>query len=480
MYDIAIVGAGVVGAMLARELSKYQLRVVLLEKENDVACGASKANSGIIHGGFDPEPGTLKATLNVQGIDLMYQACEELHVPHRRNGSMVLAFAPEEEPAIRALYERGKVNGIGDLQLLTGEEARALEPNLSEKVTLALLSPSAGIVCPYELTIAAVGSAMKNGVELRRNFTLSSVEKQENYILRSAEGETVEAAFVCNCAGGYSDRVARMVGDESFTVIPRAGEYMLLDKSPLVDHTIFQVPTKEGKGILVTPTVDGNILTGPTACRVDTPENTETTPAGLDIVKRLAAKSVPTVDFRQVITSFTGVRASEAGGDFIIAPSAAAERFVNVAAIDSPGLTSCVAIARYAVNVLRECGADLREKESWDGTREDPHAFRHMTPEEKNAFVREHPDYGRIICRCETVSKGEILHAIRTEPKPRDVDGVKRRTRAGMGRCQGGFCLPYVMKLLAEEQNIPLSAVTKNGGKSVYTYEEAGDRHGNA
>jgi glycerol-3-phosphate dehydrogenase len=306
-------------------------------------------------------------------------------------------------------------------------------------------------------------------VELKRNFAVSSIVKnEEGYTVTAASGETVTGKYVVNCAGGFSDKVAAMVGDDHFTIIPRAGEYILLDKTEgsRVSHTIFQVPSEEGKGILVSPTVDGNLLTGPTALKVETPESRDTTPAGLEQVQRLAAKSVPSVNFRQVITSFTGVRSSEKSGDFIIEESAKAPGVVHVAAIDSPGLTCCVAIARYAVDILRNAGLMLSEKANWNGNRENPHAFREMSDDEKNTYIQQNPDYGKIVCRCETVSEGEIRAAIRRNPGARDIDGVKRRTRSGMGRCQGGFCGPYVMALIAEELGIPMETVTKNGGES--------------
>ena len=465
-YDVLIAGAGVTGAMAARELSRYQLSVCLLEKENDVACGASKANSGIVHGGFDPEPGTLKAKLNAEGIGLLYEAAAQLHVPCKQNGSMVCAFGADEEPAIDELYERGLTNGIAGMSVISGEEARKLEPQLSEAITKVLLIPSAGIICPYDLTIAAVGNAMDNGVELKRNFEISKIAHNENgFTVTSTDGEQVQGTYFLNCAGNHADELAELIGDRYYDIIPRAGEYMLLDKAEgaRVSHTIFQVPSKEGKGILVSPTVDGNLLTGPTASKVDGPECNETTSEGLAIVQKLAAKSVPSVNFRQVITSFTGVRSSEKNGDFIIEESKKVKGFIHVAAIDSPGLTSCVAVAKYALNILKESGLALVEKENWNGNREDTHAFRKMNDDEKDAFIKVNPAYGRIICRCETVSEGEIRDAIRRNPQAWDIDGVKRRTRSGMGRCQGGFCSPYVMKLIAEELGIPMEQVTKTG-----------------
>ena len=466
IYDVVIAGAGVIGAMTARELSKYNLSDCVLEKDNDVACGASKANSGIVHGGFDPEPDTLKAKLNVEGVEKLFKTAKMLNVPIKRNGSFVCAFGEDENAAITELYERGLKNGVEGLKILTGDEARKEEPLLSKEITSVLSVSNAGIVCPYDLTIAAMGNAMDNGVQLKCNFEISEIVKENDiFTIKATSGEEVSAKYVVNCAGGNSSKVANMVGDTSFEIIPRAGEYLLLDKAEgtRVAHTIFQVPSKEGKGILVTPTVDGNLLTGPTASVVSGPEDKGTTISGMDTVIRFAAKSVPSVNFRNVITSFSGVRSSEKNGDFIIEESKVAKNFVNVAAIDSPGLSSCVAIAEYTVDILKNIGLSLIQNENFDGNRENPHFFREMTHEQKNEYIKDHPQYGKIICRCETVSEGEILDAIKRNPPATDIDGIKRRTRSGMGRCQGGFCGPYVMKLIAEQRNIPLTQVTKNG-----------------
>ena len=359
IYDVAIVGAGVIGGMLARELSKYRLSVCILEKENDVAMAASHANSGIVHGGYDPVPGTLKAKLNSEGVELLFQAAGELHVPYKRNGSMVCAFSPEEEPIIDELYEQGQENGIPGLKILSGDEARSIEPNLSTAVTKVLHVTNAGIVCPYDLTIAAIGNAMDNGVALHRNFRVCAIRKEnDTFTIASAAGEQVQSRYLVNCAGGYSDAVARMAGDDFFTIIPRAGEYMLMDKleGSRVSHTLFQCPTVEGKGILVSPTADGNLLIGPTAKVVETPDSNDTTAAGLAEVERLASKSVPSINFRQVITSFTGIRASTSGGEFILEASSHVPGLVHAGAIDSPGLTCCVSIAKYLTGILKEQG----------------------------------------------------------------------------------------------------------------------------
>ena len=465
-YDIVVAGGGVIGAMTARELTKYNLSVCVLEKENDVACGASKANSGIVHGGFDPEPNTLKAKLNVLGVKKLFTAAKDLNVPIKRNGSLVLAFNEDEDLTVKDLYDRGVKNGVGGMQILSGDEVRSLEPELSSAVTSALRITNAGIVCPYELALAAMGNAMDNGAELKCNFEITDIAKNDDtFIITSSTGERVEARYLINCAGAYSDKISSMAGDNSFKIIARAGEYLLLDKTEgqRVSHTIFQVPTKEGKGILVSPTVDGNLLTGPTACKVDSPENTQTTANGMSTVISLAKKSVPNVDFRSVITSFCGVRSSTTSGDFIIEASTTVEQLINVGAIDSPGLSSCVAIAEYVVDILKSIGAKLNENPTFNGKRDDSHFFRKMTFEQKDAYIKQNAEYGKIVCRCEGVTEGEIRDAIRRNPPAIDIDGVKRRTRSGMGRCQGGFCGPYVMQLIAEERGIAKTEVTKKG-----------------
>lgn len=466
MFDIAIIGAGVVGGFVARELSKYNLKVVLLEKMNDVAMGATRANSAIIHAGFDAKEGSLKAKLNVRGSQMMEDVARELGVKYSRCGSIVVGFNDEDRQTLLRLKERGERNGVPELSVVSREELLKIEKNIGEGVTSALIAPTGAIVCPYELCMAAVGNAMDNGVELMLSFDVEKIEKCGTGYKISSKNASVEAKIVINCAGVYSDDVAKMVGDESFTVTPRRGEYMLLDKEcgNLISHTIFRCPTKMGKGILVTPTVDGNLLLGPTAEDIDDKEDKRTTASGLDSVRKQAGEQVSGINFGKVITSFTGLRSTASTGDFIINIK---DGFVNVAGIESPGLSSAPAIAEYVLELLRADGSiALEMKADFNPKRRPAHYFRELTIDEKNEIIKNNPAFAHVICRCEIVTEGEIVEAIRTNPKPRDVDGVKRRTRASMGRCQGGFCSPYIVELLAKELGRDFGQVTKFGGES--------------
>ena len=473
MFDVVVIGAGVVGGMIARELSRYELDVMILEKENDVAMGATKANSAIVHAGYDAKEGSLKALLNVRGSEMMERVCAELGVKYVRNGSLVIGFTEEDRVNVKALVERGIRNGVRDVRLVEKDELKALEPNISDDAICALYAPTGAIVCPYELCIASIGNAMDNGADLKCGFEVASIERNNGiYTVKSADGDTVEGRYVVNAAGIFSDKIARMVGDDSFTVHPRRGEYILLDREcgGIVKHTIFRTPSKMGKGILVSPTVDGNLLLGPTSVDMEDKDDKSTTPEGLARVIRECGENiaggVPVGG--KSITSFCGLRAVGSTGDFII--NSNVENFVNVAGIESPGLSSAPAIAEYVRNILKDNGLELCEKADFDPIREPKHHFREASVEEKNEIIKKDPSYGRIICRCETISEGEILDAIRSNPPARDIDGVKRRTRAGMGRCQGGFCGPYVMDLIAKERDIAFEQVTKSGGKSVMVY----------
>ena len=465
MFDVAIIGAGVVGGFLARELSKYELSVVMLEKMSDVAMGATRANSAIVHAGYDAKEGSLKALLNVRGSKMMESVAAELGVKYDKCGSIVVGFSDEDRKTLLELKERGEKNGVEQLSVVDREELKKIEPGIGEDVTCALVAPTGAIVCPYELCMAAVGNAMDNGAELKLNFEVKKIEKRDgSYKIHSADS-TVEARYVINAAGLYSDEIAKMAGDDSFFVTPRRGEYMLLDKEcgKTVSHTIFRCPSKMGKGILVSPTVDGNLLVGPTAENIENKEDTKTTAAGLADVRKQASEQVAGIDFSKVITSFTGLRATGSTGDFIINEK---DGFVNASGIESPGLSSAPAIAEYVVELMKERGFDYPVRKDFNPKRKPAHYFRELSIDEKNEIIAKHPEYAHVICRCEIVTEGEILEAIRTNPRPSDVDGVKRRTRASMGRCQGGFCTPYIIELLAKENGYDFGDVTKFGGNS--------------
>ena len=467
MFDVAIIGAGVVGGMIARTLSRYRLKICILEKENDVAMGATKANSAIVHAGFDAAEGSLKARLNVRGSQMMPEVCRQLGVKYKNNGSLVIGFNDQDRAVIEELLERGRANGVEGLRVLNGEELHQVEPGISEKATCALHAPTGAIVCPYDLTVAAIGNAMDNGAELRCNFEVQSITPTEGGYEIASATDRIQAGWVINCAGLYSDKVARLMGDDSFRVHPRRGEYILLDKGcgERVHHTIFRTPSPMGKGILVSPTVDGNLLLGPTSVDMEDKENKDTTQGGFAEIIQKAMENVKEVEWGKTITSFCGLRAVGSTGDFII--HSTAKGCIQVAGIESPGLSASPAIAEYVEKMLKEQGLVLEEKADFDPIRPSAHAFREASIEEKNRMIRENPAYGRIVCRCETVTEGEILEAIRRNPKARDLDGVKRRTRAQMGRCQGGFCGPAITELLAKEMGIAYQEVTKFGGKSV-------------
>lgn len=473
LYDIAIIGGGVIGGMIARNLSAYRLKLCILEKEADVARGASAANSAIVHAGFDAKEGSMKAKMNVRGSEMMEAVCHELGVKYQKNGSLVLGFDNEDKLVLEDLLQRGKTNGVKGLRLIDQAELRKIEPNTAKEATCALLAPTGAIVCPYELTIASIGNAMDNGAELLTEFEVLGIEDMGDHFAVSSKNQTIRARYLINAAGLFADEIAKMAGDHSFSIHPRRGEYLLLDKEcgSLVKHTLFRTPSKMGKGLLVTPTVDGNLLVGPTSVDMEDKANKATTPEGLSLIRQKSIENANGIPFGKTITSFCGLRAVGSTGDFII--NLPRERFVNVAGIESPGLSSSPAIAEYVTELLQNAGLPLEKKADYNPIRQASHAFREGTIEQKNAIIQKDPSYGRIICRCEGVSEGEILAAIRQNPRPRDLDGVKRRTRAQMGRCQGGFCSPYIVEMLAKEWEMPIELVTKFGKNSTVILEKA-------
>ncbi|MBQ8182984.1 MAG: NAD(P)/FAD-dependent oxidoreductase [Clostridia bacterium] len=472
-YDVAVIGAGVVGSLITRELSKYDIKIALLERCNDCAMGATKANSAIVHAGFDAKPGTLKAKLNVRGVELMKKVCKELSVPYKNNGALVVAFSEEEKDSLNHLLERGIENGVPDLRIVEREELVKMEPNIGDTAVAALYAPTSSIVCPYELTIAGVENAVTNGAEFIRNCEVRGIRyENDEFILDTTAGD-ITAKYVINAAGVHSGEIAQLIGDNSIEIIVRHGDYYLLDKSQgtLASNTIFQCPSKMGKGVLVSPTVDGNLIVGPSATDIDGSDDVSTTAEGLSGIYTAATKSIPAVSLRNAITSFSGNRAHPVTDDFIIGSSAANKKFINAAGIESPGLSSAPAIAEMVDGIMNELTGGLVKKEGFDPVRPEPVRFRHLNTEERAKLIEKNKAYGRIVCRCETITEGEILDAIHAPAGARDVDGVKRRTRAGMGRCQGGFCGSKVVEILARELGVPMNEITKFGGKSKIMYD---------
>ncbi|MBP3855534.1 MAG: NAD(P)/FAD-dependent oxidoreductase [Ruminiclostridium sp.] len=465
IYDVAVIGAGVTGCAAARELSRYDLSVAVIEKESDVCEGTSKANSAIIHAGFDAKPGTLKARLNVRGNALMDKLAEQLRIPFRRNGAFVVCREGSEVPKLEELLRRGEENGVTGLRILSREEAREMEPNLDDGVFAALYAPTSGIVCPFEMTIALAENACANGAEFMLSTEVTGISKAGDGAFDiSTDKGAVRAKCVINCAGVYADRIHDMICEPDFRITARRGEYMLLDTwaGNTVDRTIFQLPTKMGKGVLVTPTVHGNLLVGPTADDIEDKEDTATTRDGLANVRRQSALSVKNIPYGMVITSFSGLRAAADTGDFIIREDSGVKGFIDAAGIESPGLTSAPAIAEYLRDIVAGL-MPLNEKKDFVPAREGIVRAAYLPAEERAALIAEHPEYGQIVCRCSQVSEGEIADAINRPLGATTIDGVKRRTGACMGRCQGGFCSPKIMTMLAEKQGISLSEVKKNG-----------------
>lgn len=468
MYDVIIIGAGVIGCAVAREMSRYQADILVIEREEDVCAGTSKANSAIVHSGYDAKEGTLKAKFNVRGNEMMDKVCKELDVPFKRIGSLTVCTDESQIAELYKLKERGEKNGVKGLRVLSREEVEEIEPHISDKVVAALLAPTAGIICPFKLTQAFAENACRNGASFVFDTKVEKIEKDSLGVwhIMTNSGEYLSRTVV-NAAGVYADELNNMVSEKKLTIIPRRGDYILLDRTVegYVRHTVFQMPTELGKGILVTPTVHGNTIVGPTAVDIEDKESTATTAEAIGEVIEKSAISIKDLPVRQVITSFAGLRAREKNKDFVLGECEDAQGFFNCAGIQSPGLSSAPAIGEYTAGLVGE-KLSLERKDNFDPYRRDILNPSKLSLDERNDLIRENPAYGVIVCRCESITEGEILDAIRRTPGARSLDGVKRRVRAGMGRCQAGFCSPKVMEILKKELCCSLEDISKSGGDS--------------
>ena len=474
-YDVLIIGAGIAGAAIARQLCRYQLRVALLEKETDVSFGTSKANSGIVHAGFHDKPGTLKAKLCVRGNLLYEEWANELNFPFRRCGILTVAADEEQSHQIEALYHRGRKNNVPYMQILSGERILEMEPNLTPDVREALYAPTGGIVEPYEMIFAIVENAQKNGLVLMTDTRVEKIEPMAGGLKVISGAKEFQARFVINAAGLYADDVSRMAGAEEFKIVPRKGEEYLLDKraGSLVHSVIFPVPTKKSKGILVIPTVDGTLMLGPTASEIESKEDKTTTAEGLASILRQVRPMVPAIQLKDIITAFAGLRPTLEREDFYIARSQKVPAFIQVAGIQSPGLTAAPAIAEMVKDILLQAGLPLVESPTYDPYRPATPQIRHLDIAEIDQLIAENPAYARVVCRCEKISEAEIVHAIRHGHTT--MDAIKFATRTGMGRCQGGFCSFRVMEIIHRETGMSYDEITKRGGGSWIVKGKLGD-----
>ena len=466
--DILIVGAGITGTALARELSRYSTDVLVVDRGADIAEGATKANSGIVHAGYDAVPGTLKARFNVQGASLFPDLCKALSVPYKKCGAFVIGFDGKDLETLEALLQRGLRNGVKKLRLLTREEALALEPSLNPDISGALDVPESAIVSPYELAYALADDAALNGVSFRFNRTISAVEKtEEGWVVHTEEGEAITCRTFVNCSGASGAALHNSISDLPLQMTHRRGQYYLLDRAPELpfSRTVFQCPSVMGKGVLVSPTVHGNLLLGPNAEDISDPLDTATTAAGLSEVLEKARRTWPALSVRTNITNFSGIRAHLLTDDFLVGPVSGAPGAFEAIGIESPGLSSAPAIGLFLSAMIAE-SLSLPKKQDLVPLPLRPVPFHDMTDAQRAAAVRENPEYGNIVCRCECVTEAEVRQAIRRPVGARTIDGVKRRTRAGMGRCQGGFCSPRVAQIISEETGVPLRDITKDGGNS--------------
>lgn len=459
MYDVIIIGAGVVGSNIAYNLGKYNLNVLVIEKEPDVAMHASKANSAIIHSGYDATTNSLKAKLNVIGTKLYPLLAQELNFPYHTIGSMVLAFDQDERKQLDVLYQQGLNNGVTDIKIIDHDEIIKLEPNINDNVIAALYAPNTAIICPYETTLAFASNAALNNVKFIFDHQVKKISFDPDYFVVDDQFET---RYIINAAGAYSDDIAKLIQDDRYTITARKGEYLLLDRSEkLFNHVLFQTPTIMGKGVLITPTVDGNTLVGPTAFDQQDKEDDSVTANGIKAIKDTVLKTTTKIDMRKVITTFAGIRAVYQD-DFVIEPSYRHNHFINLIGIASPGLASAPAIGEYVIELLQKEGLILINKDNYISSRTKPIRITELNTQEYQELISKQPLYGKIVCRCELVSEQEIIDAINQPLPALTLDGIKRRTRAGMGRCQSSFCSVRILELLSEYQNTDMTTINKS------------------
>ena len=468
MYDIVIIGAGITGTLLARELARYDLKTALIDKENDIACGATMANSAIVHTGYDPEDGTMKAKMNPEGCKLYEQLCKELGCTYRVTGAFIAACGEEEEKHLDILAERADKRGI-KYNILDSKQAHELEPDLSDEVTKVLDFYTTAVIYPWEVSIACAQVAVNNGTELYLNSPCTGIDRTSGGYIVHTPGKDLECKLVVNAAGVYAEEVARMVSNEvRFHITPRRGEYYVLDDTAQpVQHIIFPVPSKEkGKGVLAVPTVHGNTLLGPSSDPIDSLDDNGTSTDGLAYVTKNISKLLKNAMLNRSIRTFAGLRPSSDVHDFVIEEAPDAEGFINASCIESPGIASAPAIAKYIINELISKRIELKEKPGADLTRKAPVVMRALTPEQRTEMIKKDPAYGRMICRCCQVSEGEIVACIHSVCGARTVKGVKKRVGPGYGRWQGGFCEPLVVEILARELGCDPTEIVLDSAKS--------------
>lgn len=474
-YDVTIIGSGIIGSSIAYRLSKYDCSVLVIDKNNDIADDVSMANSAIVHAGHDPKDGTLKAKLNVEGNRMYPELCENIGATIKNIGAYTVMYASEQEETFNELVEKAKSRDI-PYEILSGEEARKIEPNLADEIIKVLSLPSTSIIIPWEVALKELQVANINGTEIKLNTEVLAIKKEnDNFILHTNNGD-IESKYVINCAGLYADKVANMLEETSYKIMPKRGEYFVLshDAKEFVKRIIYPIPTALGKGILAIPTADENILLGPTAEMIDDRHGVNTTATGLAKIRESLPTSLKNIPFNQIIRTFAGVRPTVEGNDFIIEKSKTDDKFINLIGIDSPGIASAPAIAKYVEELI---ALPYAIKDNYETKNPYHNDFAKMTPEEKDAYIKEHPTYGRIVCRCEQISEGEVVAAIHENLGAHSIKSVKKRCRPGMGKCQGGFCQPLILEILARELNIRPEEVLYDdpGSNIVLDYKGGSD-----